>query len=111
MQAGVASTAAYQACVLVLARQAAEVTAMDAVYIRRISLLQVGKHVEDWLCVVKGQGACVFEFPAFRVIFTLVLLGTMFGLTWAVVAALKDTQVNSNGVMYVKGDSGEVVKV
>lgn len=43
--------------------------------------------------------------------FTIVLLGTMFGLTWAVVASLKDTQVNNSGYMYVKGSSSELVKV
>lgn len=43
--------------------------------------------------------------------FTCVLLGAMFGLTWAVVAALKDTQVAPGGYMYVKGSNNELVKV
>lgn len=33
------------------------------------------------------------------IVFTLLLLGSMFGLTWAVVAALKDTQVREGGVL------------
>ena len=33
------------------------------------------------------------------IVFTLLLLGSMFGLTWAVVAALKDTQVWEGGVL------------
>lgn len=39
------------------------------------------------------------------------LLAAMFGLTWAVVAALKDTQIGNSGYMYVKGSNSELVKV
>lgn len=49
--------------------------------------------------------------PSCSLAFTAMLLAAMFGLTWAVVAALKDTKVESNGYMYVKGSSSELVKV
>lgn len=39
------------------------------------------------------------------------LLGTMFGLTWVVVASLKDSHIEGNGYMYVKGSNTELVKV
>lgn len=49
--------------------------------------------------------------PTCRLVFTVILLGAMFGLTWAVVAALKDTQVQG-GIMYSKaGTPQEIVKV
>ncbi len=45
-----------------------------------------------------------FKSKAFRIglivlgVFTVILLGAMFGLTWAVVAALKDTKVRFHEV-------------
>ncbi|PNW77055.1 hypothetical protein CHLRE_10g420450v5 [Chlamydomonas reinhardtii] len=39
----------------------------------------------------------------------VVLIGALTGMTWAVVAAFKDTDVQ-NGVMYVKGSTSEVVQ-
>ncbi|KAG2448470.1 hypothetical protein HYH02_006362 [Chlamydomonas schloesseri] len=55
--------------------------------------------------VVSTLVAEKFKSKAFKIgliilgVFTIILLGAMFGLTWAVVAALKDTQVNDSGVM------------
>ncbi|PNW88746.1 hypothetical protein CHLRE_01g042650v5 [Chlamydomonas reinhardtii] len=55
--------------------------------------------------VVSTLVAEKFKSKAFKIglivlgIFTIILLGAMFGLTWAVVAALKDTQVDNSGVM------------
>ena len=55
--------------------------------------------------VVSTLVAEKFKSKAFKIglivlgVFTIILLGAMFGLTWAVVAALKDTQVDNSGVM------------
>ncbi|KAG2424508.1 hypothetical protein HXX76_014389 [Chlamydomonas incerta] len=55
--------------------------------------------------VVSTLVAEKFKSKAFKIglivlgVFTIILLGAMFGLTWAVVAALKDTEVNDSGVM------------
>jgi C1A family cysteine protease len=43
-------------------------------------------------------------------LFAFLLLGSMFGLTWAVVDSLKDTQVGTNGAMMTK-DGSKVVQV
>lgn len=45
----------------------------------------------------------------FLAIFTCVLLAGMFGLTWAVVAALKDTKVGDDATLRTK--SGQVVQI
>lgn len=45
----------------------------------------------------------------FLIAFTAMLLAGMFGLTWAVVAALKDTKVGDDALMRTKG--GEVVQI
>lgn len=42
--------------------------------------------------------------------FTLLLLGSMFGLTWAVVESLKDTRLDTSGTMMTK-DGSKVVQV
>ena len=53
--------------------------------------------------VVSSLVAEKFKSKAFKIgliilgVFTTLLLGAMFGLTWAVVAALKDTQVSASG--------------
>jgi len=43
-------------------------------------------------------------------VFTCLLLGGVFGLVWAVVAALKDNEVHDSGVMTKKGDDTVVVQ-
>ena len=53
--------------------------------------------------VVSTLVAEKFKSKAFKIglivlgVFTVILLGAMFGLTWAVVAALKDTEVRTSG--------------
>ncbi|KAG2423971.1 hypothetical protein HXX76_014910 [Chlamydomonas incerta] len=65
--------------------------------------------------VVSTLVAEKFKSKAFKVgliilgVFTIILLGAMFGLTWAVVAALKDTQVNNSGVMTTNDGSSTPV--
>jgi C1A family cysteine protease len=41
-------------------------------------------------------------------LFTLLLLGSMFGLTWAVVASLKDTEIQGNVLVTKEGQSVQV---
>ncbi|KAG2423963.1 hypothetical protein HXX76_014902 [Chlamydomonas incerta] len=65
--------------------------------------------------VVSTLVAEKFKSKAFKVgliilgTFTILLLGAMFGLTWAVVVALKDTQVNNSGVMTTNDGSSTPV--
>ncbi|KAG2493095.1 hypothetical protein HYH03_008758 [Edaphochlamys debaryana] len=65
--------------------------------------------------VVSTLVAEKFKSKAFKIgliilgVFTVVLLGAMFGLTWAVVAALKDTEVQNN--ILVTNDGGQPVQV
>ncbi|KAG2493105.1 hypothetical protein HYH03_008768 [Edaphochlamys debaryana] len=60
--------------------------------------------------VVSTLVAEKFKSKAFKIgliilgVFTVILLGAMFGLTWAVVAALKDTEVQNN--ILVTNDGG-----
>ncbi|KAG2425893.1 hypothetical protein HYH02_014894 [Chlamydomonas schloesseri] len=56
---------------------------------------------EDKRRLVWGLGAVL--------VVLVVLLGALTGMTWAVVAAFKDTDVKG-GVMYVKGSTSEVVQ-
>lgn len=47
----------------------------------------------------------MYQWAAFALIaFTIVLLASIFGLTWAVVAALKDTQVTQQVLVTKQGD-------
>ncbi|KAG2423999.1 hypothetical protein HXX76_014825 [Chlamydomonas incerta] len=65
--------------------------------------------------VVSTLVAEKFKSKAFKIglivlgVFTIILLGAMFGLTWAVVAALKDTQVDNSGVMTTNDGSSTPV--